>query len=336
MTYTIVDFYNISEKGFNVMLPKTTVDLINSLSRHVGSPNYIKTPVFNKKDNSHGDNERKRRRKFRAQDTSWGDNSKAEGNTKSNIVFKSPLGKKTLTTVETITQSIRSILNKIGSSNTDEMFDSLVNIIDDMLDDNDDDITGEDVHNISENITNVMSSNSFYSEVYTKIYVKLIDKYDFIQDTLNSKLENYISNYSGIVDVNPDENYDLFCSKNKENDIRRANTLFYTNLTKNNKLDEKLLVEFIVSLCDKIADNIHIAGSVSMIDEMIENISIMILTNPRLYTLLNEITPSTNNMNGKNVKEYLISLSQTKPSTFVALSTKSLFKLKDTLDDMNV
>ena len=228
MTYTISDFHTISKNGFNVVLPDITIDLINNLSQHVGSPNYIKTPVFNKRDSSGGDTERKRRRKFKAQDNSWGDNSKIDTNSKSNIVFKAPTPKKALTVVENITQSIRSILNKIGSSNTDGMYESLVTIIDEMLDSGDD-ITGEDVLNVSENITGVMSSNSFYSDVYTEIYSKLMDKYSFIQETLNTKLESYVSSYNHIIDVNPDENYDLFCSKNKENDHRRANTLFYTN-----------------------------------------------------------------------------------------------------------
>ena len=183
MTYTISDFQSISSNGFNVVLPNNTIELINSLSKHVGSPSYIKTPVFNKRENTGNDTERKRRRKFKAQDTSWGDNLKNDANTKSNIVFKAPTPKKTLTIVESTTQSVRSILNKIGTSNTDSMVSSLIEIIDDMLESGDD-ITGEDVHNISENITNVMSSNSFYSDVYSQIYVYLLDKYSFIQETL--------------------------------------------------------------------------------------------------------------------------------------------------------
>uniref|UniRef100_A0A6C0FDJ8 MIF4G domain-containing protein n=1 Tax=viral metagenome TaxID=1070528 RepID=A0A6C0FDJ8_9ZZZZ len=333
MTYTISDFQSISSNGFNVVLPNNTIELINSLSKHVGSPSYIKTPVFNKRENTGNDTERKRRRKFKAQDTSWGDNLKNDANTKSNIVFKAPTPKKTLTIVESTTQSVRSILNKIGTSNTDSMVSSLIEIIDDMLECGDD-ITGEDVHNISENITNVMSSNSFYSDVYSQIYVYLLDKYSFIQETLQSKLTEYIPSYNNVIDVNPDENYDLFCSKNKENDIRRANTLFFTNLSKHHKIESSILVDFIMKLCEKIASNIQIPDSITMIDEMIENISIILSNNKEIYKELDKKVSFSDDKDINTIGKYLLMLSKTKPKTFAGLSTKSLFKLMEIMEEL--
>tara|TARA_B100001989_G_scaffold53675_5_gene35141 strand:+ start:3810 stop:4817 length:1008 start_codon:yes stop_codon:yes gene_type:complete len=333
MTYTISDFQSISSNGFNVVLPNNTIELINSLSKHVGSPSYIKTPVFNKRENTGNDTERKRRRKFKAQDTSWGDNLKNDANTKSNIVFKAPTPKKTLTIVESTTQSVRSILNKIGTSNTDSMVSSLIEIIDDMLECGDD-ITGEDVHNISENITNVMSSNSFYSDVYSQIYVYLLDKYSFIQETLQSKLTEYIPSYNNVIDVNPDENYDLFCSKNKENDIRRANTLFFTNLSKHHKIESSILVDFIMKLCEKISSNIQIPDSITMIDEMIENISIILSNNKEIYKELDKKVSFSDDKDINTIGKYLLMLSKTKPKTFAGLSTKSLFKLMEIMEEL--
>lgn len=333
MTYTISDFQSISANGFNVVLPDSTIELINSLSKHVGSPSYIKTPVFNKRENTGGDTERKRRRKFKTQDNGWGDNLKSEPNTKSNIVFKAPSAKRSLTIVESITQSVRSILNKIGSSNTDGMFSSLVEIIDDMLESGDD-ITGEDVHNISENITNVMSSNSFYSDVYTQIYVSLLEKYDFIHETLQTKLQGYISSYNSVVDVNPDENYDLFCSKNKENDVRRSNTLFYTNLTKHRKIEVGVLVDFIMKLCEKIIKNIQTSDSASLIDEIIENICIILINNKDIYNQLDKKLSCADDTDNGTIQEYLTMLSKTKPKSLAGLSTKSLFRIMETMEEI--
>ena len=45
-------------------IPDTTVELINNLSSLVGSPNYIKTPVFSKKETIHDTDKRKRKEKF--------------------------------------------------------------------------------------------------------------------------------------------------------------------------------------------------------------------------------------------------------------------------------
>jgi len=47
VVYTISDFENIkwaNNNGF--VLPETTIELINSLSEQVGSPNYVRTPSF--------------------------------------------------------------------------------------------------------------------------------------------------------------------------------------------------------------------------------------------------------------------------------------------------
>lgn len=47
--YTLKDFTNITFDGFDFTLPEATLALISELSLEVGSPSYIKTPVFQKK-----------------------------------------------------------------------------------------------------------------------------------------------------------------------------------------------------------------------------------------------------------------------------------------------
>jgi hypothetical protein len=48
--YTLNDFNNIINTGFNYNLPDATLKLISSLASEVGAPNYVKTPTFQKKD----------------------------------------------------------------------------------------------------------------------------------------------------------------------------------------------------------------------------------------------------------------------------------------------
>ena len=47
--YNICDFDAIKNDGFNYTMPDITLRLINKIANMVGSPNYIKTPVFKKK-----------------------------------------------------------------------------------------------------------------------------------------------------------------------------------------------------------------------------------------------------------------------------------------------
>jgi hypothetical protein len=50
--YSLKDFQNIIFNGFQLELPNTTLKLINELSNEVGSPTYIKTPIFQKREQS--------------------------------------------------------------------------------------------------------------------------------------------------------------------------------------------------------------------------------------------------------------------------------------------
>ena len=51
LKYTIQDFNAITFNGFNLSLPEDTIKIISELSLQVGSPSYVKTPVFQKKEN---------------------------------------------------------------------------------------------------------------------------------------------------------------------------------------------------------------------------------------------------------------------------------------------
>ena len=46
LKYTLNDFNNIIFNGFNYELPTDVLNMISELALEVGSPNYVKTPVF--------------------------------------------------------------------------------------------------------------------------------------------------------------------------------------------------------------------------------------------------------------------------------------------------
>lgn len=49
MKYTLENFNNIQLNGFKFDFPDDTLKLISELALEVGSPNYVKTPTFQKK-----------------------------------------------------------------------------------------------------------------------------------------------------------------------------------------------------------------------------------------------------------------------------------------------
>ena len=50
LKYPIQEFNAITFNGFNLSLPEATIKLISELSLQVGSPGYVKTPIFKKRE----------------------------------------------------------------------------------------------------------------------------------------------------------------------------------------------------------------------------------------------------------------------------------------------
>ena len=49
--YSLNDFNNLLFNGFNYELPAETIGIISELALEVGSPDYVKTPIFQKREN---------------------------------------------------------------------------------------------------------------------------------------------------------------------------------------------------------------------------------------------------------------------------------------------
>ena len=58
-TYTLQDYNNIIFNGFDFKLSSSVIQHIHDLASQVGSPSYIKTPTFQKRDKSNNSPRRK-------------------------------------------------------------------------------------------------------------------------------------------------------------------------------------------------------------------------------------------------------------------------------------
>ena len=50
LKYPLSNFQSISSNGFDFKIPDETIRIINELASQVGSPTYIKTPNFHRKE----------------------------------------------------------------------------------------------------------------------------------------------------------------------------------------------------------------------------------------------------------------------------------------------
>ena len=116
--YNIQDFLNIKFNGFDIELPKETLVLIQELTSQVGSPTYIKTPIFEKKENKYDKSKESKeyflndkKKKFNKNPTNDEDWKSIRNVTK--IEQKN--------TIDSQIDCIRSCLNKITNKNYDDL-----------------------------------------------------------------------------------------------------------------------------------------------------------------------------------------------------------------------
>ena len=65
MSYSLDDFHTICSNGHNYKLSEDVLSIISKIVSEVGSPSYVKTPVFNKKSYIKNDTNDKRRKSIK-------------------------------------------------------------------------------------------------------------------------------------------------------------------------------------------------------------------------------------------------------------------------------
>tara|TARA_R110001599_G_scaffold336585_1_gene554412 strand:- start:1255 stop:2157 length:903 start_codon:yes stop_codon:yes gene_type:complete len=277
-------------------LPIHTLETIENLEKKVGSPNYVKTPVFKKQRQSTDDN--------------W-----------YNIrTFKTTKIKEINNKTEEIITNIRTILNKLTQETFENNKEQLLNIL------NENDLCKEDMLRVSELIFIIGSQNTFYSELYANLYKILMEKYEIMNDVFNRSFSNFIKLFDNIEYVNPDEDYDKFCVINKTNETRRALSKFFINLMNLNVIEENIILDIILKLQEMIYNYMEDKTKRNHIDEITENIFILVTEGANKLNTTQEFKEIINNINkiqNINKKEY------------IGITNKTIFKNMDIIDYLN-
>jgi hypothetical protein len=346
--YLLKDFQSILFNGFSFELPEETLKLINELASEVGSPSYIKTPVFQKRENvvplskpsskddftkmiyGPGSSSSLNSRGFQGQGQGYGD---------SNTYKKKRRGGKLVETVneedwETIRtfhttkmeektgseaqfDVIRSYLNKLTDKNVDDMTTKIITIIETLK-------KGEEIHTLLSVLYKQIFENAFhnrfYSRIYTLLYSKLLEKYKSVTDK-NSHIRGLIEKIQSSIDsiefVDSSEDYDKFCKINKENEKRKAMCEFLMNFIREKIVDEEVGTQLLTQLFDSLLEWITLENKKNEVDEISELIAI--LWKKGFYS--------------KDVfleKVQLIAHSKTKD--YLSLTNKTIFKFMDMND----
>ena len=317
-TYTLQDFNTIIFNGFNFTLGDEIIQKINELASQVGSPTYIKTPVFQKKDRSAESaatpsNPKRRRDTTKYNNYPNTDHDKIFNATK--IVAKTGLAGDI--------DLIRSYLNKITDRTFTDMKSNIINLLDKSIQENI--MTQNELMQISAYLFEFASTNRYFSKLYADLYTELVNKYECMKQTLDNSFNAFLELFIKIEYVDPDVNYDEFCRINKINEKRKSLSTFYINLCANNMLPHDKLVELTYNMILRVMEYIPMADKKSHVDEYTENIAI--LFNRGEYA---KVTDKM--IDGKTIMETIQMLATSKPKTYPGLSSKCIFKYMDLID----
>ena len=276
--YDLDFFYQIEKQGNIEEINENTISLINNLARRVGAPNYQKTPIFKKKhkyNKKHDKNDQSNWNEIRS--------------------FKITKLVKNQDDTNIIIDKIRSNLNKLTKDNYDIIKIEIIDLINNDVEDK------EMLKEVVTCIFDIGKTNFFWSEIYAKLYKDLSIKYN-LSEVYQVDIETYTELFREIKYVDPDENYNDFCSYNKINENRQAFSKFLTFIMIEKLIDYSIIKDIVINLLAKFDNYLNDQNKIHELNEVINNILIFATyDNGCLCELkLNAKIEEISNMNAKN------------------------------------
>ena len=332
--YKLIDFETIAFNGFDFSIPEETVQLISMLSMEVGSPTYIKTPVFQKKDNTNNvfvpsssksasvnmQPPNRKRRGGKGSDVTNDDWETIRSFQVTNI--EQHIG------VDAEMDKIRNCLNKLTDKTFADMKTQIIDILNSL-----EDISTEEMTRIGNIIFEIASNNKFYSKLYADIYTELIKSFEIMEQIFQVNYNTYLLLFDNIEYVDSEKDYNKFCIINKQNESRRAISTFFINLSLNGIIDSKNILSILKNLLENVLTRIKQENNKNEVDELTENIAI--LYNKNIIQLFEKHYQCSISdcselyINGDTIVQTIKKLSEIKVKCYPSMSSKTIFKFMD-------
>lgn len=340
--YSLEYIQSIIFDGFNYIVPEHTMKIITELANQVGSPDYIKTPVFQKRlhtDENNKPEEHKERSKKKKTNKFNEINDDSEWD-KINKFTVSKINNKI--GIDADFDIIRTFINKMTDKNMDETKNKIIEIINN--------VTANYSHNelntFSKNIFDLLTSNKYYSKNYANLYSCLLKQFECIYKVYIENFKSFIHVFDNIQYVDPNVNYDKYCEINKINEKRQALTQFYYNLMVYNVISKKDIIKIIKFLLNKIYNFISLENKTHEVDELTENFIILYnkdLCDNNLDSVDSDDSDSDSDsddsddsdielISNMTINETVEKIANSKVKDYKSLTNKSLFKFMDMLD----
>lgn len=326
MRYSLEQIEDIIFQGFDYCVTDEVMEKISNLAKEVGSPDYIKTPIFKKRDNpmkiepdlavKDYANVKKRRGNKTMEvlnDEDW-DSIRTFQTTKMDVK----------TGMDADFDSIRGFINKLTDKNYIDMRNKIVEIMERLVHDKND----SDLSSIGANIFEIASSNRYYSKIYADLYADLSSKFAFIKIKFEENFNRFGELFQHIEYVDPNENYDRFCEINKINEKRKSLATFYVNLMSCGVISPVEIITITRDLLEKVYQYIYMDNKKNEVEELTETIAL--LYKKEMYE--NDEADNYEKIDGYTISEIIERIANSKVKDYKSLTTKALFKFMDLIE----
>jgi len=321
MRYNLKEFNSIMFNGFEINLPDETLAIISELSHQVGSPNYVKTPVFAKRELPKQTNEssyisssskKKRSKNAEMSSEDW----EAIRNFQATKIEQK-------TGIDASIDLIRSYLNKITDKNYSDYRGKIVDLVGQIMEN----YQEEDIMRVGSVIFEIASTNRFYSRMYADLYSDLIQQFQYMKTVLENNFNTYLNLFDNIKYCDPNTDYDGFCNMNKTNEKRKSLSAFFVNLMNNDVLTPLHIVKILKNLLEQVYHFIKEENKKNEVDEITENIALLYTSKLFEDDDYDDIT--IEDMTIVETVEYMASC---KSKDYASLSNKSVFRYMDIVE----
>ena len=323
--YTLDNITTILFAGFDYKLPDEVLENISNLALQVGSPDYVKTPVFQKRENPlKSEVPTKDTPGYKKNKRSKGHEITNDDDWQPNRAFQ-PTKIEGKVGLDSQIDTVRAYLNKLTDKNYIDMRNKIIEILDKLIVEN---ITADDMSRFSTIIFEIASNNRFFSKMYAELYSDLSSKYEMLMDTFETNFRTFTDLFNVIEYVDPATNYDRFCEINKTNEKRKSLASFYLNLMANGVIPKIQIIKIIRNLLSQIYTNIAIDDKKNVVEELTETVGILYKKE-----LCDEFTKDDYELiDGHTISEAVKRIANSKVKDFKSLTNKSLFKFMDLIE----
>jgi len=175
-------------------------------------------------------------------------------------------------------------LNKMTEENKEEKMKLICSILEK---------NQEEIHDFAPLFFQSLCKQVFFSKIYASLFLSL-QRWSIFQEVFQTQYKKYIDSFHTIHTCSPDE-YDEYCRLKKENDERRAFSVFMVHCVQNGSIAKECYDKTMETLVQRIQETLTLDQK-EVMNEYIEHLYLLVTTMKQMHPIVQEII----RMNPKN------------------------------------